>query len=136
MKRTGWHYCRVALTVLSLTVPIPVRAEVISHHTAMVEANGPAHLCISCHDGTSAKHVSFCTVKCEFSGSHALLKNYPPARKANAYAPAAVLQAKGLKLENGKVTCISCHDLRKPSRYHLVLENTESRLCLVCHVTM
>ena len=136
MKRRFWNFCEVALAALCLLAPATARAELVSHHSARVEANGPAQDCISCHDGSAAKHISFCTVRCDFSGSHSILKRYPPAGKAAHYAPAAAVQARGVKLQDGKVTCISCHDLRNPSRDHLVMDNTGSRLCLVCHLTM
>jgi predicted CXXCH cytochrome family protein len=126
----------VALGVLALMAAAQARAEMVSHHTATVEANCLADVCISCHDGKTAKYVSFCTVKCDYSSSHVVLKKYPPAGKAAGYAPVAALQAKGIKLEDGKVTCISCHDLRKTDRYHLVMDNTQSRLCFVCHVAI
>jgi len=136
MKRLRWICCVAALDVLAVMATAQARAEMVSHHTVTVEANGLADVCISCHDGKTAKHVSFCTVKCDYSSSHVVFKIYPQAGKAARYAPAAALQAKGIKLEDGKVTCISCHDLRKPGRYHLVMDNTKSRLCFVCHVAM
>ena len=136
MKRASWTSCAVALAAFCLLTPAAALAELVSHHSTRVEANGPAHDCISCHDGATAKHVSFCTVRCDFSGGHSILKRYPPAGKAAQYAPAAAVQAKGVKLQDGMVTCISCHDLRNPSRDHLVMDNTGSRLCLVCHLTM
>jgi len=136
MKRLRWTYCIAALGALAVMAAALARAEMVSHHTATVEANGRADECISCHDGKTAKHVSFCTVKCDYSSSHAVLKKYPPAGKADKFAPAAVLQAKGIQLENGKVTCISCHDLRKTGRNHLVMDNKQSRLCFACHVVL
>jgi predicted CXXCH cytochrome family protein len=116
--------------------PAQARAETVSHHTTTVEANGRAAVCISCHDGKTAKHVSFCAAKCDYAGSHAVMKDYPPAGRADKFAPATVLQAKGINLEDGKVTCISCHDLRKTGRYHLVMSNKQSRLCLACHAAI
>jgi predicted CXXCH cytochrome family protein len=134
MKRLRLTCCVAALGVLTVMAAAQARAEMVSHHTVTVEANGLAYACISCHDGKAAKHVSFCTVKCDYSSSHAVLKKYPPPGKAASYAPVAALQAKGIKLEDGKVTCISCHDLRKTGRYHLVMDNKQSKLCFVCHV--
>lgn len=136
MKRALWTPCAFALAALCSLEPADARAEVVSHHSTMVEANGPVQDCISCHDGSAAKHVSFCTVRCDFSGGHSVLKRYPPAGKAAHYAPAAAVRARGVKLENGMVTCISCHDLRNTSRDHLIMDNAGSRLCLVCHLTI
>jgi len=65
-----------------------------------------------------------------------MMKRYPPRGKEAQYAPTTVIQARGIKLENGHVTCNSCHDLRNASLNHLVMENTGSKLCLTCHLRM
>ncbi|MHB8844466.1 MAG: cytochrome c3 family protein [Nitrospirota bacterium] len=134
MKRLFWISCMLASAVLCS--PAPARAEFVSHHNTTVDADSPPQDCISCHDGSVAKHVSFCTVRCNFSGSHSMMKHYPPAGQSSRYAPAAAVQARGIKLQNGQVTCISCHNLRNPSPGHLVMDNAGSRLCLSCHITM
>jgi predicted CXXCH cytochrome family protein len=134
MKRLLW--ISVALLLATLGLPAWLQAEQMLHHGLMVEADSPAQGCLGCHDGVSAKHVSFCTVQCDFSSPHSLMKPYPPAGREARYAPASVIVAKGIKLENGRVTCNSCHDLRKPSAGHLIMENTRSKLCLTCHIRM
>ena len=134
MKKLLWISGVFLLVTLGLLTPAWLQTELIEHHGQMIDANSPARGCLSCHDGATAKFVSFCTVRCDFSGAHSLLRRYPPARKAAQYAPTAVIQARGIKLENGQVTCNSCHDLRKSTPNHLVMENTGSRLCLTCHI--
>jgi predicted CXXCH cytochrome family protein len=136
MKRLQWTYCIAAFGALALMATSQVRAEMVSHHTVTVEENGRADVCISCHDGKEAKHVSFCAAKCDYASSHAVMKDYPPPGKTAKYATIAALQAKGIKLEDGKVTCISCHDLRKTGRYHMVMDNKQSRLCFACHIVL
>ena len=136
MNRVRRTCCMAALGALAVMAAGQVRAEMVTHHTLTVEANGRAEACISCHDGKAAKHVSFCATTCDYASSHAVLKDYPPAGKADKYASPAELQAKGIRLEEGKVTCISCHDLRKTDRYHLVMDNKQSRLCFSCHVIL
>jgi len=124
----------VAAFFLFLGSPAP--GELISHHSFTTEANGPAYDCISCHDGSLAHIVSYCTVMCNFSTSHSIFKRYPPPGKEREYAPAASLAAAGIKLEKGQVTCISCHDLKNPGENHLVRLRGEKNLCRVCHIKM
>jgi predicted CXXCH cytochrome family protein len=120
----------------SMTMALPAFGEPVEHHGMTVEANSPAQACISCHDGSVSHVVSFCTVVCDFSTSHSILKNYPPRSKPSEYASASEVQARGIKLVQGQVVCISCHDLRKPGPKHLVMSNEGSALCLTCHIKM
>ncbi len=120
--------------MLCLAWSMPVFAEQVSHHGTTAEVNGKAVICISCHDGSLAHVVSYCTVKCDFSTSHAILKRYPPPGKERDYAPAGVLAAEGIKLERDQVTCISCHDLKNPGENHLVRAKSGKNLCRICHV--
>jgi hypothetical protein len=121
----------VVLFALLLRKP---RAETVSHHGDMVEANGSATDCILCHDGTISTAVPSCTVRCSFGGSHSILKPYPPPGKEMFYVPIEQVTAAGIVLDNGRVTCISCHNLRNGNRYHLSVDNAGSRLCFVCHL--
>lgn len=109
-------------------------AEQVEHHGQQVEQNGTTTDCIACHDGSIAKNVSVCTVKCGFNDSHSVFKDYPPRGKEGSYVPVNSLQEKGIQLVNGKVACISCHDLKKTGKYRLVIDNEKSRLCFACHI--
>ncbi len=124
------------ILTLGVTLPRVLHAEQISHYGRMVEADAPARYCIGCHDGTAASNIPFCSVRCAVNDSHSAEKRYPPAGKERLYAPLATVQAKGLKVVDGKITCISCHNLRNKDRYHLVMDNANSRLCLTCHIRM
>ena len=46
--------------------------------------------------------------------------------------PALLLDA-ALRLENGKVGCVSCHDAFSRLAGQLVVDNRGSALCLSCH---
>ena len=108
-------------------------AEEVQHHGKTISSDSTSTECLACHDGVSARAVSYCTVKCDFrSSSHAIEKHYPPRRNRDSYAPVADVTAKGVKLLNGKVTCISCHDLKNPAPRHLVV-NSVKELCQICH---
>ncbi len=119
--------------VFSALLPAGSFGGQVPHHGRMAESEGTATHCLGCHDGLSAKAVSYCTVNCDVtSGSHAIEVKYPPSKKRNSYAPVEAVTAKGVKLVNGKVTCISCHDLKNPARFHLI-KNSTRELCSVCH---
>jgi predicted CXXCH cytochrome family protein len=132
MKRFSSAPLFVLLVVLSAASP--AIADRVAHHGNTVDAEGIAESCISCHDGSIAGNVSFCTVKCDFSTPHAIMKRYPPmGKKASFFASAAEVTAKGVRIVNGKVTCVSCHNLKNAARYHLV-QDERGRLCVICHI--
>ncbi len=108
----------------------------ITHRGVKADPSGSAQHCLSCHDGALASHAATCTVQCGFSSSHSILKPYPPTAKEREFAPLQSILRKGIKLENQKVTCISCHDIRGSGKYLLVIDNKNSALCRACHVKM
>jgi hypothetical protein len=50
------------------------------------------------------------------------------------FIPAGAAEMAGIKFIDGRIDCISCHNLLNPDRYHLRIENRKSRLCLACHL--
>jgi len=124
---------RLVLLSILVFAASSAMAEMVEHHGNTVEAGGSPDSCIVCHDGLVAENVSYCTVNCDFSTSHSILKHYPPEGKRASYAPVAEVRAKGIKFLHGKVTCISCHDLKKQNRFHLILDE-KGRLCGICHI--
>ncbi len=127
-------FCTAWLTAGMMHSGSVVRAEEVQHHGLKADANGTLSYCISCHDGSVAHNVSFCTVQCSAATSHSVLKHYPPLGKESFFASAATVKAKGIKLPNGKVSCISCHNIRVPAKNHLAIDNRGGRLCLTCHI--
>lgn len=111
-----------------------VSAEQIAHNGWMVDDSGDPNDCIVCHDGTTAPLARYCTVDCSAVTSHSILKEYPPSLKESTYVPVELLQEKGIRLFNGKVGCVSCHDLRQTTGDHLVMDNAGSALCFSCHL--
>ena len=109
---------------------------------------GPTSLiCLSCHDGTIATST--------IGSSHAMLAGVregfkmpggfvgrdhpigvPYSLKRGEFHPLAFVQGKGIRLPDGRVECVSCHD---PHNQHgfsglLVVSNRRSALCLTCHI--
>ncbi|MBU5637442.1 hypothetical protein KOM00_11945 [Geomonas sp. Red69] len=87
--------------------------------------------CMACHSKDSARPVSICLDDhCLYSNHHPVLRGYPPLGKEDKFAPESELLAAGCELEDGKITCLSCHNLTRPAP-HLVKDGDE--LCYICH---
>ena len=87
--------------------------------------------CMNCHSKSKVKSVTICVSNnCLYSMDHSLMHVYPPKGQADKYASLSEITQAGCILENGKVTCLSCHDLTKPPP-HLIQEG--DKLCLICH---
>lgn len=90
--------------------------------------------CLECHSGNMGKTIILCTGKeCLYTKNHSILHPYPPARKAREYAPISEIIQAGCILENGKMTCQSCHDLTKPAPHTI---RNGDQLCLICHIRL
>lgn len=131
-----------AITVVSVLLGVAlcgplagVSAQQAGHYGGNIPDNGDPVNCIVCHDGLIASPAHFCTVECGFVAPHSILKEYPPRLRQDAYAPLETLKDKGIRLFNGKVSCVSCHDLNKNDKNHLIMDNSRSALCLSCHLT-
>lgn len=71
----------------------------------------------------------------DFTKQHPFSIQYDAARNAN-FQPAAAVEAAGLKLEDGRVQCNTCHDPHtQQNRKFLRIPNRAGSLCLVCHRT-
>lgn len=117
------------------------------------ERNSPNHfnkgsrLCLGCHDGTLASNV----INRDFYAFGANSKGVPPGHfDRNSDHPVGIdyrlaqLRSRGrlkdpsmldpaIKLEDGYVSCTSCHNPNSPLRARLVMSNSGSRLCFSCH---
>jgi predicted CXXCH cytochrome family protein len=109
---------------------------------------GPTSLiCLGCHDGTVATST--------IGGAHSMLAGVregfampdgfvwrdhpigiPYSRERREYRPESFVLKEGIRLPEGRVECISCHD---PHNAHghakmLSVSNKRSALCLTCHI--
>lgn len=105
------------------------------HHGYVVNAEGGTRECLTCHDGTSARPVSSCLRgNCPIGGSHPVDKLYPPLGRENEFVPLGAGMATPVRLVNGSVSCISCHNLYNPQPLHPIVDPATTDLCLLCHL--
>ncbi len=105
-------------------------------------------VCLSCHDGSTALdsyggvtgNVTIRSKRArigeggDLSGDHPIGVAYPDGVKG--YWPKSLVRARNtIRLPNGQVECISCHDVHDESGndYMLVESNQRSNLCQACH---
>lgn len=100
--------------------------EMVPHHGQAVNSAGGYQYCLECHDGNMAPPAH--------QASHPVNIGYPPSKNSDQFAAAELLKEKGITLVNGKVSCISCHNLGNPERFHLSVKNSRSDLCSGCHL--
>lgn len=109
---------------------------------------GPTSLvCLGCHDGSLATstlgsaHALLAGVRSGFAvdtlvslRDHPIGVPYP--RGDPGYRPAPLVEARGVRLPEGRVECVSCHDPHNRAGIDkmLVRSNRRSALCLTCHV--
>jgi hypothetical protein len=89
--------------------------------------------CLSCHDGTISQFPQI-TVKQgiwqhEIGESHPIGVDYP--RSEEFTSPEAL--PKEIRLFDGKIGCLSCHEVYDKEYKMLSMTNRRSRLCLTCH---
>ncbi|WP_239026895.1 cytochrome c3 family protein [Geomonas oryzisoli] len=87
--------------------------------------------CLACHSEDSIRPVSVCLHDhCLYTNEHPVQRRYPPSATTREFAPVADILAAGCVLEDGKITCLSCHNLTRPAP-HLIRDGDE--LCYICH---
>ena len=120
----------VAATVLGGALFCKTAKANIYHQTGANQILTMAQ-CLACHSEGSSRPVSICLGDhCLYTNDHSLMHPYPPTDKEDAYAPAAEIITAGCVLEEGKVTCLSCHNLTRPAP-HLIRDGDQ--LCYICH---
>lgn len=108
-------------------------AEELEHHGVMANSESNAYECLSCHDGQVGSPVHMSTKPGNIFCDHPINMDYPPTKKEAYYLPLESVTDAGIKLMNGQVTCISCHNLKNPEKAHLAVPLDNSNLCFVCH---
>ena len=126
--------CALVVGFFLLSIPWSgTTGNAVLHHGQLVDSGGDHTYCLGCHDGIAAPDAPICTERCNYRTSHPIAKDYPPTTSAEEYTPIESLQGSGMQLIDGKITCISCHDLINQEKYHLFMSNDRSSLCFRCH---
>lgn len=124
------------LTVIAILSPLYYStsgAEEVLHNGFMTDSEGGVYDCLSCHDGTIGSSVTLSTMIGNFIDKHPVNRDYPPIDKSEFYVPEEMVAVSGIKLVNGQITCISCHNLKNQEKYHLAMSMENSSLCFGCH---
>lgn len=109
------------------------RAEAVDHHGTFANVGGTRDECLSCHNDVKASRPGKCMPVCVFGDRHGpIYGDYPPVNNRGEFQPLAVVQKKGLVLRNGRIDCITCHDLTSKNSHHLRIDSWQ--LCKACHV--
>ncbi len=109
---------------------------------------GPTSLvCLGCHDGTVAtstigsSHALLAGIREGFAvpdgyawRDHPIGISYPGSPRE--YRPQSFVESKNVRLPEGRIECISCHDPHNVGGHDgmLVMSNRRSALCLTCHI--
>lgn len=96
--------------------------------------------CLGCHDGVSASESTNPTDtsprgRWDMRRNHPVGVDYPepgPGRSGASVRPSQLLPQR-VRLPEGKVSCVSCHDLYGTEHRRLSVPIEESELCLACH---
>lgn len=132
MSDCGYIFRTIILpAVLFLTLCSTALPEITDHHGFPVDTETSVTGCLSCHDGVESTTVAICTKDCSAMTPHPVQKHYPPQGREQTFTPATIVKARGIKLPEEKVVCVSCHDLQNKENKHLV--NCGGDLCSTCH---
>jgi predicted CXXCH cytochrome family protein len=121
------------------------RAHVSASHSDRVGGYGDldadSRRCLSCHDGVTARETTYQTGTGHVAmslGSRA--RNHPVGipyramgRERGEKLRVAQALPKAVRLPEGRVSCVSCHNLYSPEPNRLSVPIDGSALCLSCH---
>jgi len=125
----------IITALLLFMLDTTLHAELIDHHNTQADSEGSADYCLTCHNASGGGQIRMCSTICTIT-AHKFLVQYPPPGREKEFATTSSVLAAGIKLENGMITCISCHDLHNPSKYHFAIDKQgfAQKLCLSCHI--
>lgn len=91
--------------------------------------------CIACHDGSlgNGGNVRTHDEKSAINGSHSIGTDYNTiSYRKSGYRNIHNIRA-SIKFVDGRLGCLSCHDLQNKGKAHLVESMESSKLCFECH---
>ena len=128
------HTFTIALLLLISFISPCFAASEIDHHGSTINATDSTE-CLDCHTDDNDQKLDSTSNSCTSSknNSHPVKVDFPPADKKKLFKSAEDAKKSGIRFNNGKITCLSCHDLKKDSPKHLIIQNKNSKLCFACH---
>lgn len=133
MARSANREVFLLALMLVLVFPSILTAAAVEHHGVSADSDNSRE-CIGCHDGTIGSNVSFYTSGGSALTEHPVFTPYNAGNRRTRLQPSFLAASRGIRFEDGEVTCISCHDIRNSRENHLIMDNGGSRLCLACHI--
>lgn len=112
--------CIVLCSMLVASCSLLQVSETVQHHGEVV-AVADVEGCLQCHDDMK-EH------------SHPVMVDYPVAGAEKGYAPLAEVEQAGIRIVEGRVTCVACHDVSNAAPGHPIRNLESSELCLACHI--
>jgi hypothetical protein len=133
-----------SLRIFSLVVPLLLSIAIVptvmtaraSADTTTSELDPISAGCYSCHDGSSAPRVLYCTPSQLHSGcyGHPVSVSYGElASQSRQLQPLSSLPPE-LVLYQGKITCVTCHGPFPHDGEPFAMDNSHSALCRACHL--
>jgi hypothetical protein len=99
---------------------------------AIVEHESVTAYCLSCHKSNEVRaELEEAVVAPQMTRLHPMEVEYPSRGKT--HRPIDELY-QGIRLANGRVTCLSCHGGRGAVRHYLSTHPREPNLCVHCHL--
>ncbi len=98
--------------------------------------------CILCHDGMNAPHYEtkfVGTSQQRFVDLTTVVGSHPIGMNYGEYTDSQEFKGWGntnseMSFIAGKVGCLTCHNPLNPEKFHLVMNNDKSNICLSCHI--
>lgn len=88
--------------------------------------------CMECHSERGDAQVDAGMIVRHGAQNHPVGRSYAAAERFGGYKPASMLSKK-IRLPNGMVSCISCHEGYTKNHGKLVTSGNITSLCLECH---
>lgn len=133
-----------AIAMLIALVGAPAQLPEVCELPNAMPGRTPTSACMGCHDGTIGPlaNVLFPATLEDFpseahdpgSGAHPVDLDYQAAalRQPSSLTPLAALPRE-VMLQDGKITCLTCHHPDSRERFRVSLSMERSALCLSCH---
>lgn len=132
-----------AIALLIALVGEPAPAPEVCQLSVATPGKTPTSACMGCHDGSVAAmaDVSFPAAPGfagephdSGNGAHPIDLDYEASaqRRPGSFTPVSALPRE-VTLQDGKITCLTCHRPDSQERFRVSLSMDGSGLCLSCH---